>query len=126
MRKYPLPIVIFSLALGFVCPAFLRAGAPVIDSAQADFSAHTLLITGADFGSTPPTVTLGATALTVTAFSPTSLRATLPAGWAAGSYHLRVATATTPPGIAALDVTIGTVGPIGPQGEAGPAGPMGP
>src|SRR5690349_5752018 len=114
MRKVSLPIMMLTLALGFAFPALLRAGAPAINSAQADLAAHTIAIAGTDFGSTAPTVTLGAVPLTVTAYSPTAIQATLPAGLAAGSYRLLVATATTPPGIAPLDVTVGTAGPAGP------------
>ena len=113
--------MMLTLALGFAFPAFLRAGAPVINSAQADVGAHTITIAGTDFGDTPPTVTLGGMALTVIAHSPTAIQAALPSGLTAGSYHLLVATATTPPGIAFLDVTVGTTGPPGPPGPAGDA-----
>ena len=109
MRKVPLAIMMLALALSFAFPAFLRAGAPVINSAQLDLSAHTITIAGTDFGSAPPTVTLGAMAFAVTDYSPTTIRATLPAGLAAGSYHLLVSPATTPPGIASTPGTLRTL-----------------
>jgi hypothetical protein len=116
--------MMLTLALGLAFPAFLRAGAPVINSAQTDLAAHTITIAGTDLGDTPPTVSLGGVPLTVTASSPTAIQATLAAGVAAGSYHLLVATATTPPGIAFLDVTVGTAGPPGPPGPAGDTGAL--
>jgi hypothetical protein len=119
MRKISLPIVLLTLALGYAFPALLHAGEPVINSVQVDFAAHTIAIAGADFGNAPPTVTLGATLLAVTAHSPTAIQATLPSGLAAGSYRLLVAAATTPPGIALLDVTVGTAGAQGPPGPSG-------
>lgn len=125
MRKAPLPIMMLTLALGLAAPAFLRAGAPIIDGAQVDLSAHTIAIAGSDFGSTAPAVTLGAVPLAVTNFSPTAIQAALPSGLAAGSYHLVVAAPTTPPGIATLDVTVGMAGPTGPVGPQGPPGPAG-
>jgi hypothetical protein len=68
-----------------------------INSAQADFSAHTLAISGVNFGSTQPTVTLDAMQLAVTAFSPTAINATLPTGLVPGSYHLVVNASSGPP-----------------------------
>lgn len=119
MRKISLSIVLLTLALGYAFPAFLHAGQPVINSAQVDLSTHMIAIAGTDFGNAPPTVTLGATLLAVTAHSPTAIQAMLPSGLAAGSYRLLVATATTPPGIALLDVTVGTSGAQGPPGPLG-------
>jgi hypothetical protein len=50
-----------ALALVFAFPASLRAAPlPIINSAQADLSAHTITITGINFGSTQPTVNLNA------------------------------------------------------------------
>jgi hypothetical protein len=57
-------------------------------------------------------------------FTNQRLVATLPAGFAAGSYSLSV---TNSNGQAAtLSVTVGAVGPAGPQGPAGAQGPSGP
>ena len=113
------------LTLAFAFPALLRAAPPpLINSAQADLSAHTITISGENFGHTKPAVILNTIALAVTSFSPTAIRAALPAGLGAGSYHLVVATAAPSPGL--LDVTIGAAGPAGPQGPPGPTGPQGP
>jgi hypothetical protein len=119
MRKVPLQVSMLALALAFAFPAFLRAvSIPIINSAQANLSAHTITISGINFGSTQSTVNLDAMALAVTSFSPTAIQAALPAGLGASSYHLVVATGSAPPGIALLDVTIGVAGPVGPVGPA--------
>jgi len=92
MRKVPLQVSMLALALAFAFPASLLAvPLPIINSAQADLSAHTITITGTNFGSTQPTVNLDAMTLAVTSFSPTAIRAALPAGLGAGSYHLLLA-----------------------------------
>lgn len=125
MRKVPSPITMLGLTLAFAFPALLRAAPPpLINSAQADLSAHTITISGENFGHSKPAVILNTIALAVTSFSPTAIRAALPAGLGAGSYHLVVATASPSPGL--LDVTIGAAGPAGPQGPPGPTGPQGP
>ena len=119
-----------ALMLAFAFPALLRAAPstpaavsiPLINSAQADLSAHTITISGINFGSTRPTVNLDAMTLTVTSFSPTAIKAALPPGLGAGSYHLAVTTGFLPLGLALLDVTIGTQGQVGPQGPQGPQG----
>jgi hypothetical protein len=83
MRKVRPPITILALTLAFAFPALLHAQSVlIINSAQADFSAHTIAISGINFGSTQPTVNLDAMQLAVTAFSPTAIKATLPAGLA--------------------------------------------
>ena len=67
-----------ALMLAFAFPALPLAATsiptafsiPLINSAQADLSAHTITISGINFGSTRPTVNLDAMTLTVTSFSP--------------------------------------------------------
>src|SRR5262249_312440 len=61
------PVTILALTLAFAFPALLHAqSALTINSAQADFSTstHTIVISGVNFGSTRPTVTLDAMQLT--------------------------------------------------------------
>jgi hypothetical protein len=70
MRKVRLPITILTLTLAFAFPALLHAQSVLtIDSTQADFSAHTITISGINFGSTQPSVNPDAMQLAVTAFS---------------------------------------------------------
>lgn len=123
--------------------AFLAASlfiaSPAVLTAQFDHSTDILSVTentqgtqitidGNHFGNGTPKVFLGATELTVTTHSDTSITADLPAGIAAGSYLLGVDTGhgqhfTT---FTAAVGQIGATGPAGPQGPAGAPGPQGP
>jgi Collagen triple helix repeat (20 copies) len=127
-------VTMLALMLAFASPPLLRAAnppatsaaaIPVINAAQADLPSHTITISGVNFGTTRPTVSLDALTLSVTSFSKTTIKASLPAGIGAGSYHLAIVTGP-PIAPALLDMTIGTAGPSGPQGPAGPSGPPGP
>jgi len=133
MRKVTrsVPMLVFTLVFCF--PALLRAEADVrspdsvvINSAQADLLANTIAISGRDFGDLLPVVNLGATALEVTSFSPTTIKANLPEALAPGSYHLVVLAGGVSERSGSLDVTVGNSGPQGALGPAGPAGPQGP
>jgi hypothetical protein len=64
------------------------------------------------------------TALALVSFTNQKLVATLPAGFAAGSYSLTVTNSV--PQTGTFTVTLGAVGPTGPTGPQGPAGPAGP
>jgi len=119
--------MMLALSLAFAFPASLQAAPPVtpiINSAQADLSVHTITISGTGFGSTQPTVSLNAIPLPVTSFSSTAIKATLPSGLNVGSYHLAVTNSSF--NIAQMDVTLGTIGPVGPQGPQGLPGTTGP
>ena len=59
----------------------------------------------------------------VNSFSNRSVKATLPSGFAPGTYSLTVTNSNGQS--AAFDVTLGAVGPAGPAGPAGPQGPPG-
>jgi outer membrane lipoprotein-sorting protein len=131
MRKVTLRIPTLVLMLVFSLPTLLHAEIDiwspdfvVIDSAQANLSTNTIAISGRNFGNQQPVVNLDATPLAVTSFSPTAIKANLPAGLAPGSYHLMVVAGGVFHGF--LDVTIGNVGPQGPAGSPGPQGPQGP
>ena len=124
-------MLVFTLVFCF--PALLRAEADirspdsvVINSAQADLLANTIAISGRDFGDLLPVVNLGATALEVTSFSPTTIKANLPEELPPGSYHLVVLAGGVSKRSGSLDVTVGNTGPQGALGPAGPAGPQGP
>jgi hypothetical protein len=83
-------------------------------------------ITGQNFGTSTPTVTVDGQTLSVTSFSPTAIQGTLPTALAPGSYPLTVVTGVGALRTGVLDVTVGNTGAQGPQGPAGPAGPPGP
>ncbi|WP_313901039.1 IPT/TIG domain-containing protein [Occallatibacter riparius] len=140
MIKLPLKVVstlalsALVLASGFRSRADDPKKAPVIVSAQANFVANTITITGNNFGTKAPTVTLDAATLTLVSNTNTQIVANLPGGILPGSYHLTVHKAENGKGhddnddksdVANLDVTLGVQGPQGPQGIQGPQGPQG-
>src|SRR5271166_244832 len=131
MRKVALRIPM--LVLVFSLPTLLHAELDIwspdfvmIDSAQANLSTNTIAISGRNFGNQQPVVNLDATPLAVTSFSPTAIKANLPAGLAPGSYHLMVVAGGVSQRFGLLDVAIGNIGPQGPAGTPGPQGPQGP
>jgi hypothetical protein len=133
MRKVTLRIPMLVLMLLFSLPTLLHAEIDIwspdfvmIGSAQANLSTNTIAISGRNLGNQQPVVNLDATPLAVTSFSPTAIKANLPAGLAPGSYHLMVVAGGVSQRFALLDVTIGNVGPQGPAGSPGPQGPQGP
>jgi hypothetical protein len=121
-----------------------------VDSAVPNLVSQVVTISGANFGSQPPSVTLNDVPLALLSSSPTQIVAALPASVIAtpGTYLLVVrkgnSNGQNSANVATLDVAIdhygvegstasqGTVGPAGPQGatgpqgEVGPAGPQGP
>ncbi|MFP5204992.1 MAG: IPT/TIG domain-containing protein [Acidobacteriota bacterium] len=117
---------------------------PVVVSALPSFTGNTLTISGMNFGTQMPVVTLNAAALTVTSNTNTQIVATLPANIAPGSYRLIVSLpdndrdsdhdrghdaehrADDVNRSAVFIVTLGAVGPQGPQGVPGPQGVQGP
>src|SRR6202023_2191129 len=72
-----------------------------------------------------PVVNLGATALEVTSFNPTTITGNLPDDLPASSYRLVVSAGGVSHRFGSLDVTIGDTGPQGPLGPPGPPGPQG-
>jgi outer membrane lipoprotein-sorting protein len=121
------------LMLVFCFPALLKADRDspspdslVIESAQVDLLAKTIAVSGRNFGDFLPVVNFGVTALEVTSFSPTTIKAKLPGDLPTGSYRLVVFAAGVPRRSGSLDVTVGDTGPQGPSGPAGPAGQQGP
>src|SRR5215472_13063841 len=123
MRKVTPRVPMLLMMSVFPLPAILHAeldiwspDSVVIDSAQANLSTNTIAISGRNFGDQEPVVDLNATPLTVTSFTPTTIKANLPVGLVPGSYHLVVVARGSVPRFGLLDVTIGN---IGPQGTAG-------
>ena len=101
------------------------ASAPAIVSAVANFQTNQLTITGSNFGTAAPKVTLDGSKLQVVSNSSTTVVATLPTGTNPGGYLLTLTNATDGLKVA-FDVTLGTAGPPGPQGPQGPQGVQGP
>jgi hypothetical protein len=133
MRKVTLRIPMLVLMLVFFWPTLLHAQLDIwspdfvmIANAQANLSSNTIAISGRNFGNQQPVVNLDATPLAVTSFSPTAIKANLPAGLAPGSYHLMVVAGGVFQRFGLLDVTIGNIGPQGPPGPPGPQGLQGP
>ena len=114
-----------------------------VDSAVPNLVSQVVTISGANFGSQPPSVTLNDVPLALLSSSPTQIVAALPASVIAtpGTYRLVVrkgnSNSQNSANVATLDVAIGnygaegstesqgTVGPAGPQGETGPQGEVG-
>jgi hypothetical protein len=101
------------------------ASAPAIVSAVANFQTNQLTITGSDFGSAAPKITLDGSKLQVVSDSATTVVATLPTGTNPGGYLLTLTNAADGLKVA-FDVTLGTAGPQGPQGPQGSQGVPGP
>jgi uncharacterized coiled-coil protein SlyX len=135
MIKFALRIPMLALLLLFSSQALIHAQLAtatssrqvVIVSAQTNLSApNTITISGQNFGTSRPKVTLDAMPLAVTSFSQTSINATLPISLPPGSYFLTVVSGNGTLASGLVDVTIGTQGPVGPQGPQGPSGAVGP
>jgi hypothetical protein len=101
------------------------ASAPAIVSAVANFQTNQLTITGSNFGTAAPKVTLDGSKLQVVSNSATTVVATLPTGTNPGGYLLTLTDATDGLKVA-FDVTLGAAGPPGPQGPQGQQGVPGP
>jgi len=115
-----------------------------VDSAVPNLVSQVVTISGASFGSQPPSVTLNDVPLALLSSSPTQIVAALPASVIAtpGTYRLVVrkgnSNSQNSANVATLDVAIGNygaegstgsqgaAGPAGPQGETGPQGEVGP
>lgn len=104
--------------------AIAQAAPPVIDRVTESADGTRITISGNGFGTAPPKVKLGTTALTVTHSNSSAIVATLPANTAAGAYLLTVQNTTTKSS-AVFAAAIGQIGPVGPVGAAGPKGAAG-
>jgi hypothetical protein len=104
---------------------------PIILAATPDFAVSPthLTITGQNFGTSKPVVTLESVPLTVVGFTPTVVTVWLPAGLIPGTYLLELDPNGHGGKSALFDVAIGAIGPKGDRGDpgaTGPAGPVGP
>src|ERR1700745_971243 len=113
MRTVTFSVSMLVLVLACCFPALLEAGpdsrppdAVVIDSAQADLLAKTMAISGKNFGDLLPVVSLGATALEVTSYSPTTIKAKLPEDLPPSSYRLVIFAGGVSSRFGSLDVTV--------------------
>src|SRR5580700_6788844 len=109
----------------FIAGLSAASTAPAIYSTVVNTSNNQITITGQNFSPSglAPTVAFAHTALLLASFTDQVAVATLPAGFAAGSYSVTVTNSNSQ--TAALSVTLGAVGPVGPIGPAGPQGPSG-
>jgi hypothetical protein len=98
---------------------------PDIQSAVVSTAMNQITITGANFGSSIPVVTLDGIPLTVLSNTTTAVSATTPSNLAPGSYELDPANSRTQQ-TGDFSVAAGAVGPAGATGPVGPAGPAGP
>jgi len=116
----------FLIAFMFLAAPAWSATTPIIFSAAVNTTNNRITITGSNFSPSglAPTVVFAHTTLALVSFTNQKLVATLPAGFAAGSYSLTVTNSV--PQTGTFGVTLGAVGPTGPQGPAGPAGAQGP
>jgi hypothetical protein len=98
---------------------------PSIISAVANFQSNQITITGSNFGSKAPSVTVDGKSVKVAAHSGSQVIAALPTGIQPGSYLISLTNNST--GVKILfDATLGTAGPQGPQGPQGVQGATGP
>ena len=131
IRSSDIAFGILLSALGFQPAAWGQGILPVISMATADFSKPTpqITITGQNFGSVKPSVSLGGIALTVESYSSSSIVADIPSSTLPGFYRLTVTKNDSLLKLSAeLDITLAgaaSAGPPGPRGPAGPAGPAG-
>jgi hypothetical protein len=77
------------------------AEAPAIVSATVDYAAHRVTLTGSNFSpaGAPPTVAFESATLILVSFTDQSAAASLPAGWASGSYLLAVTNSNQKTGV---------------------------
>lgn len=97
-----------------------------ITQTEVNTGANQIVITGVNFGTALPTVTLADGPLLVVSSSPTQIVAELPPTLPPGTYLLKVSRGNGATQRDEIDVTVGSNGPQGPQGDPGPPGPPGP
>ena len=123
-----------SILLGFVSISAAEDNTQAaISAAIPDFAVNPtqLTISGQNFGSVRPNVTLDAIPLAVVSFTPTVVTALLPSGLKPGTYLLVLEPNTHKDKAAQFDVALGAIGPKGDKGDQGvpgtpgPAGPQG-
>lgn len=131
-------IFVFVLSLSAAALGAVTVPLPSVDIVDVDLATNSMIVYGKGFIVTPPSIgpgvgvtspvpqlTLGGTALVVTAYNNTQINATLPEGILDGSYRLIVQAANSTQ-YALFEVTIGATGLTGPQGPQGVQGPIGP
>jgi len=114
-------VLIFS---GLLTIQAYAVSAPTIVSAVANFQTNQLTITGSNFGTGVPKVTLDGSQLQVVSNSGKSVVAALPTGTNPGGYLLTLTNKDSGLKVA-FDVTLGVAGPPGPQGPQGTQGVQG-
>ena len=119
-------IVALVSALLVIAPAV--AASPVIGDVVVNPTATDITVTGVNFGTATPLVSIGnyPAQLAIMAHSATQVVAALPNGIPPGSYLLSVTAPGKGGGTDEFWLTIGAAGPQGPAGQQGFAGPQGP
>lgn len=130
-------VFVFVLSLSAVAIGAVTVPLPSIDIVDVDLATNSMIIYGKGFIVNPPStgpgvgvispvpqLTLGGTALAVTAYTNTQINASLPEGILDGGYRLIVQAANSTQ-YALFEVTIGATGLTGPQGPQGVQGPQG-
>lgn len=102
-----------------------HAPKPQLVITSATVMNNTLVITGLNFGSETPLVTLQLDPLVVTSAPGAAVITADVTGVAPGSYLLTVTRGSSTTDLGVFEVTIGAVGETGPQGEIGPQGIQG-
>lgn len=100
----------------------------VVQSAEADLSAETLLIEGQNLlwnNDSAVAVTLAGSPLVILSATNAQVLAQLPPGLAPGTYRLKVSRGSGSVQNGGLDLTVGAGGPAGPTGPRGPEGQRG-
>ena len=98
---------------------------PLIVSTDANFQTNQITVTGSNFGTPEPYLTLDGHAATVVTHTPTTVVIDIPSNLAPGAYLLTLKNMSDDL-TGSFAVTLGSVGPQGAQGSQGPQGPHGP
>ena len=119
-------LTVWLTVAGWAAPAWSGdpSTTPMVLTAQVSHDGTMLVLTGLNFGTSTPTVRLGATNLPVTSSIPTYASMTLPANQSAGTFLLSLTRAGDSK-VALFYVTLGAVGPPGPAGRDGKDGQPG-
>ena len=126
-RMLGLPVVVSTCFL--VTTVWAGGPQPVITGAVPNFAINPtqLTVSGSNFGTVQPLVSLDGLPLAVMSFTDTLVVASLPTNLTPGSYLLTLLTRdkTNQPFTAEFDATLGAVGPKGDQGDRGLTGAQG-
>jgi hypothetical protein len=116
-------------ALTVVALASVAAAAPpsqlIINRVEVDEALDRMRISGVEFGTDEPSVSLEGIPMAVVGHGPTEIVIDVPAGTTPGTYMLKVSKGSSTGDQDVFNVTVGAEGPQGEQGVPGPQGPQG-